>query len=405
MKRAIITSYARTAIGTFLGSLREVPVEVLGAIAIQGAIKRSNLGKHQVDEVIMGHALPSGEAANIARVSLLLAGLTETTPGYTVCRMCGSGIQAIVSAMHEIQAGDAEIVVAGGTENLSRVPYYLPLSVRYQGLRNLNYELLCSNQRHSETAQPPSMYPGLNMGLTGENVAERCQISREDQDLFSLESHRKAIAAIRSGRFAEEIVPVEIEQKKGPPITFEVDEHPRENTSLEALARLRPAFKKDGTLTAGNSSGINDGAAALVVMSEDKGNALGLKPLAYVVDYAVTALDPRIMGLGPVTAIPRLLKKAGLQLQDIDLFEINEAFAGQILGCLKELGMYMGTPLYDRVNVNGGAIALGHPVGMTGARLTGTLAYELRHRNLRYGIASACIGGGMGIALLIENAS
>jgi acetyl-CoA C-acetyltransferase len=405
MKKTIITSYARTAIGTFLGSLKEVPVEFLGATAIQGALQRSNLSKGQVDEVIMGHALPSGEAANIARVSLLLAGLTEETPGFTVCRMCGSGIQALVSAMQEIQTGNAEIVIAGGTENLSRVPYYLPLSVRYQGLKNLNYELLCANQRHSETAQPPSIYPGLNMGLTGENVAEHCQISRQDQDLFALESHRKAIAAIKSGRFAEEIVSVEIKQKKGPAITFEVDEHPREDTSLEALARLKPAFKKEGTLTAGNSSGINDGAAALVVMSEDKGKELGLKPLVYVIDYAVTGLDPRVMGLGPVSAISKLLKKTNLQLQDIDLFEINEAFAGQILGCLKELGMYMGTPLYERLNVNGGAVALGHPVGMTGARLTGTLAYELRHRNLRYGIASACIGGGMGIALLIENAS
>jgi acetyl-CoA C-acetyltransferase len=403
MKKAIITSYARTAIGTFLGSLREVPVEFLGAIAIEGAMKRCNLGKDQVDEVIMGHALPSGEAANIARVCLLLAGLTEETPGFTVCRMCGSGMQAIISAMQEIQTDSAEIVVAGGTENLSRVPYYLPLSVRYQGLRNLNYTLLCANQRHSETAQPPSMYPGVNMGLTGENVAERCQISRQDQDLFSLQSHRKAIAAIKSGRFAEEIVPVEIKQKKGPPVTFEVDEHPREDTSLEALARLKPAFKEGGMLTAGNSSGINDGAAALVVMSEDKGRELGLKPLAYVINHAVTALDPRIMGLGAVSAIQKLLKKTGLQLGEIDLFEINEAFAGQILGCLKELGMYMGTPLYDRLNVNGGAVALGHPVGMTGARLTGTLAYELRHRNLRYGVASACIGGGQGIALLIEN--
>jgi acetyl-CoA C-acetyltransferase len=402
MKKTVITSYARTAIGTFLGSLKEVPVEFLGSIAIQGAMRRSNLSGDQVDEVIMGHAIPSGEAANLSRVSLLLAGLPEETPGFTVCRMCGSGIQAIISGMHEIQTDNAEIVVAGGTENLSRVPYYLPLPVRYQGLRNLNYELLCSNQRNAETAQPPSIYPGLNMGLTGENVVERCQISRQDQDAFALESHRKAVAAIRRGRFAEEIVPVEIPQKKGT-VTFEVDEHPRPDTSLEALAKLRPAFKKDGTLTAGNSSGMNDGAAAVIVMAEDKARDLGLSPLAYLVHYAVTALDPRVMGLGPVTAIPKLLKKAGLKLEDIDLFEINEAFAGQILGVLKELGLYMGAPLYDRVNVNGGAVALGHPLGMTGVRLTGTLAYELRQRNLRYGIASACIGGGMGIALLIEN--
>lgn len=402
MKKTIITSYARTAIGTFLGSLKEVPVEVLGSIAIRGAMERSNLDNDQVDEVIMGHAISSGEAQNVARVSLLLAGLSEETPGFTVCRMCASGIQAIVCAMQAIQTDNAEIVIAGGTENLSRVPYYLPLSVRYQGLKNLNYELLCSNQRSSETIQPPSIYPGWNMGLTGENVAEHCQISRQDQDIFSLQSHRKAIAAIKSGRFAEEIVPVEVKQRKGT-FTFEVDEHPREDTSLEALARLRPAFKEDGMLTAGNSSGINDGAAALVVMSEDKGKKLGLKPLAYLVNYSVTALDPRLMGLSPATAIPKVLKKAGLQLEDIDLFEINEAFAGQILGCLKELGMYMGTPLYDRVNVNGGAVALGHPLGMTGARLTGTLAYELNHRNMRYGIASACVGGGLGMALLIEN--
>ncbi len=403
MKKTVITSYARTAIGTFLGSLKEVPVEFLGATAIQGALKRSNLAKDQVDEVIVGHAISSGEAANIGRVCTLLAGLSEETPAFTVCRMCGSGIQAIVSGMQEIQTDNAEIVVAGGTENLSRVPYYLPLSVRYQGFKNLNYTLLCANQRHAETAQPESIYPGLNMGLTGENVVERCQISRQDQDLFALESHRKAIHATQCGRFGEEIVPVEIKQKKGT-ITFQVDEHPRPDTSLEALAKLRPAFKKDGTITAGNSSGMNDGAAALVVTSEDKSKELGLRPLAYLVHYAVTALDPRVMGLGPVYAIPKVLKKAGLQLQDIDLFEINEAFAGQILGCLKELDMYMGTPLYDRVNVNGGAVALGHPLGMTGARLTGTLAYELRQRHLRYGIASACIGGGMGIALLIENA-
>ncbi len=403
MKKTIITSYARTAIGTFLGALREVPVQALGATAVQGALKRSNLAKDQVDEVILGHAISSGEAANIGRHVALLAGLSEETPGFTVCRMCGSGIQAIVSAMHEIQTGNAEIVIAGGTENLSRVPYYLPLSVRYQGFKNLNYELLCANQRHAETAAPESIYPGLNMGLTAENVVERCQISRQDQDLFALESHRKAVAAIQCGRFAQEIVPVEIKQKKGT-VTFQVDEHPRPDTSLEALAKLRPAFKKDGTVTAGNSSGINDGAAALVVMSEDKGRELGLPPLAHVVSYAVTGLDPRIMGLGPVGAIQKLLNKTGLQLEDIDLFEINEAFAGQILGCLKELGMYMGTPLYDRVNVNGGAVALGHPLGMTGGRLTGTLAYELRDRHLRYGIASACIGGGMGIALLIENA-
>lgn len=402
MKKAVITSYARTAIGTFLGSLKEVPVEFLGAAAIKEAVKRSNLDMGDVGQVILGHVVSSAEAQNIARVSSLLSGLSEETPGFTVNRACGSGIQAVISASLEVQTGNTEIAVAGGAECLSRIPYYLPLSVRYQGLRNLNYELLCSNQKSSENIQPPSMYPGLNMGITAENVAERYQISREDQDIFSLGSHKKAVAAIKSGRFKEEIVPVEVKQKKASYL-FETDEHPREDTSMDILSKLKPSFVKNGTVTAGNSSGINDAAAALVLMSLEKSRELELKSLASVVNYATTGLDPKVMGLGPVSAIRLLLKKTGLKLEDIDLFEINEAFAGQILGCLKELNMYMGTAMYERVNVNGGAVALGHPLGMTGARLVGTLALELKHRNLRYGIASACIGGGQGIAILIEN--
>ena len=302
-----------------------------------------------------------------------------------------------------MQGCDYDIAVAGGAENLSRVPYYLPLETRYSPLRNGNTTLYCSNEMFARNCQPLDRFPHLNMGLTGENVVAHHNISREDQDLFAYHSQMKARAAMESGRFAEEIVPVEVKTKKGSTF-FQVDEHPRPDVTLEGLAKMKSAFKKDGSVTAGNSSGMNDAAAALVIMTEEKANSLGLKPLAYIGAYAFSGIDPAIMGLGPVGAITKLLKKTGLRLEDIDLLEINEAFAGQTLGCLKELGNYIGTPLYERLNVNGGAVALGHPLGMSGARLVGTIAQEFQHRqDARYGIASACIGGGMGIALLLEN--
>ena len=402
MKKCVITSAARTPVGAYLGGLKEIPVESLAVTAVKEALKRSSLEGREVDEVILGHVISSTDAPNLARTVALLAGL-ESAPGLTLNRLCGSGIQAVISAAQEIQTNGAEVVIAGGAESLSRVPYYLPLSVRYQPFRNGSKQILCANEMSHLNAQPAPLYPAIHMGMTAENVVARHGISREDQDLFAYQSQMKAKAAMESGRFAEEIVPVAIETKKGT-VMFAADEHPRPDTTLEGLAKVKPAFKKDGSVTAGNASGMNDGAAAIVVMSEEKCKTMGLSPMAVVVDYAITALDPLVMGLGPVSAIQKLLKKTGLRLEDIDLIEINEAFAGQVLGCLKELGMYMGTPMYDRLNVNGGAVAMGHPLGMSGARLVTTLAYELQHRKARFGIASACIGGGQGIAVLIENA-
>lgn len=401
MKKTVITSYARTPIGAFLGDLKSVPVEELATIAVKEAIKRSNLKNDEVEEVVLGHVISSADVANLGRFVALNAGLGTKTTGFTVNRICGSGIQAVISAAQEIQSGIYDVVVAGGAESLSRVPYYLPLSARYQGFRNGNQKLICSNEEHARTTAPRDLYPIETMGDTAENIVERYGISREDQDRFAFESQRKAKNAIESGRFAQEIVPVEIKTRKGT-IIVDRDGHPRFDTTLEALSKLKPVFKEGGTVTAGNSSGMNDGAAALVLMSEDKCLELGLEPLAYIDTYAFDGVDPRVMGLGPVGAIQKILNKKGFTLEDIDILEINEAFAGQVLGCCKELGNYLDTPLYQRLNPNGGAVALGHPLGMSGARIIGSAALELNNKNMKYAIASACIGGGQGIAVLLE---
>lgn len=401
MEQCVITSAARTAVGSYLGSLKTVPVQTLASAVIKEAIKRSKLEPEHIDSVIMGHALPSAEAPNMARVASLLAGLNEATPAFTVDRQCGSGLQAIISATQEIQTGNAEILIAGGAESMSRAVYYMQPSARYEGFRMGNTLVYDAFAKGVENCQPPELYPNVNMGITAENVVARHGISRQDQDEFALDSQRKAVAAINAGRFKDEIVPFEVVSKKDK-IVFEIDEYPKPNASLDALAKLKPAFLKDGTVTAGNASGMNDGASAVVVMSETKCRELGLDPLARIVAHAVTGLDPRVMGLGPVSAIQTVLKKAGLQVEDIDLFEINEAFSGQALGVLKELGMYPGSPLYERVNVNGGAVALGHALGSSGSRILTTLIYELKRRGGRYGVASLCIGGGQGIAMLVE---
>ena len=402
MKKVVITSFARTAVGAFLGSLKEVPVESLAAAAIAEALKRSDLKGNDVDEVILGHVLSSTDAPQLARDAALLCGMVDT-PGFTVNRICGSGLQAVASAFQAVVSGAADIVVAGGAESLSRAPYYLPLTARYQPLRMGSYQLKCSNEQSHFNAAPNSLYKPIWMGNTAENVVARYSLSREDQDRFAFESQMKAKAAQASGRLAQEIVPYEIKTRKGSSFV-QVDEHPKPDVTLEGLAALKPAFQKDGTVTPGNATGLNDGGAALVVMSEDRCKALGLTPLAYVLDWSIAALDPTVMGLGPAYAIPKLLKKAGLRMADVDLFEINEAFAGQVLGCMKEMGWYLDSPQYQRLNVNGGAIALGHPLGCSGARITGTLAVELKARNARYGVSSACIGGGMGIAILLGHA-
>lgn len=328
--------------------------------------------------------------------------MPEETPAYTVDRQCASSLQALVSAVYEIQSGDADIILAGGVENMSRMPFYLPPNARYEGLR-LGDTPLYDTFTHGVTiVQPPQLYPGLNMGMTAENVAERYGISREEQDRFALHSQQKAKAAMDAGKFKDEIVPIEVKLKKTS-FVFDTDEHPRPETTMESLGKLRPTFKKDGTVTAGNSSGMNDGASCVVVMSEEKAVELGHKPLARIISSSSVGVDPRVMGIGPVTAIQKVLKKANLSLHDIDLFEINEAFAAQSLGVLKALDMYPGSELYNRVNVNGGAVALGHALANSGTRLTTTLLYEMMRRKARYGVVSLCIGGGQGMALLIEN--
>ncbi|MCQ6282413.1 thiolase family protein [Bacillus sp. EB600] len=403
MSKVVITSGARTAVGAFLGGLKTIPVEELASIAIKEALKRSNnLDPKLVDDVVLGHVESSGDAPNLGRNAALLAGL-DHVPGYTVNRICGSGLQSIVNATQDILCGNSEIVVAGGAESLSRAPYYLPLEVRYDGFKMGNQELRDANTKYHHNSQPYPQFPIMHMGNTAENVVKRYEISREDQDLFAYNSQMRAKAAIENERFAKEIVPVEIKGRKGAVTIVDQDEHPKPHTTLAALAKLRPAFEKGGSVTAGNASGLNDGGAAVVVMKEERAQELGLTPLAEIVDFAVAGLDPSVMGLGPVFAIRKLLEKTGMAKEDIDLYEINEAFAGQMLGCMKELDMYLGSPLYDRINVNGGAVALGHPLGMSGTRITISLMYELSERNAKYGIASACIGGGMGIALLIKN--
>jgi len=402
MRKCVITSAARTAVGGYLGSLKTVETQELGAAVIRAAAERSGISLEQLDQVVMGDVY--GYIPNVARCSALMAGVPERVPAYSVDRQCASSLQAVVSASYEIMAGDADIVMAGGVESMSRLIYYLDPTVRFQGFR-IGDSKVYDMFNHSVTiVQPPQLYPGLNMGLTAENIAERYGITREAQDAFALDSQKKAKAAMDAGLFKDEIVPFEVVNRKERFIV-DTDEHPRPETTMETLAKLKPAFRFDGkgTVTAGNSSGMNDGASAVVVMGEDRAQELGVKPLVRIVSSSSVGLDPRVMGMGPAYAIPKALKKAGLSLEDIGLFELNEAFASQSLGCLKELGMEPGTKLYDRVNVNGGAIALGHALANSGTRILTTLIYEMKRRNVQYGLASLCIGGGQGMALIVEN--
>lgn len=402
MRKCVITSAARTAVGGYLGSLKTVEAQDLGAAVIRAAAERSELSLDQLDQVIMGDVY--GYTPNVSRCSALLAGVPEQIPAYSVDRQCASSLQAVVSATYEIMAEEADIIVAGGVETMSRLPYYLEPSARYQGFRIGDTKLYDTFSHGVTLVQPPQLYPGLNMGLTAENVAERYQISRADQDAFALDSQMKAKAAMEAGRFRDEIVPFEVIDRKKR-FLFDTDEHPRPETTMETLSKLKPAFRFDGTgtVTAGNSSGMNDGASAVVVMSEEKAGELGKKPLVRILSSSSVGVDPRIMGIGPAAAIPKALQKAGLQLEDIGLFELNEAFAAQSLGCLIEMGMTPGTAMYDRVNVNGGAIALGHALANSGTRILTTLIYEMKRRNVQFGVASLCIGGGQGMALVVEN--
>ncbi|WP_053366743.1 thiolase family protein [Bacillus sp. FJAT-27245] len=393
-KQAVIVDGVRTAIGRMGGTLKEVEADQLSEAVIRELMVRTGVNGNGIDEVIWGHAKQSSDTPNIARLALLKAGLPVEVPGYTVHRQCASGLQAIVSAAQQIACGDSSLIVAGGAESMSTAPYYLR-HARY-GYGAGNGELLDPNTESQPRAQPIDVYGHLTMGMTAENLAEKYRISRKEQDEFALSSQEKAAAAIAAGKFAGEIVPLKVLSRKGD-FFFEKDEHPRA-TSLEKLGQLKPVFKPGGTVTAGNASGRNDGAAALLVMEEEGAANLGLNARAKIIGYAAAGVSPDIMGIGPVPSVRKVLNQAGLRLGDIDLIELNEAFAAQALAVMKELEM---DP--QRVNVNGGAIALGHPIGATGAILMVKLLNELERRGNRYGLVTLCIGGGQGLTMIVEN--
>ena len=390
MKEVVIVSAVRTAIGSFGGGLKDIPAVELGALVIKEAIKRASIKPEIIDEVIFGNVLQAGLGQNPARQSSIKAGVPKEVPAMTINKVCGSGLRAVSLACQIILAGDAECVVAGGMENMSRAPYLLD-SARW-GQRMGNSKVV--DEMVQDGLQ--EAFNDYHMGITAENVAEKWNITREMQDEFSLASQIKAEKAIKAGKFKDEIVSVVIPQKKGEPIIFDTDEHPKFGLSLEKLMKLKPAFKKNGTVTAGNSSGINDCAAAFIVMSADKAKELGIKPLVKILSYGSKGLDPSIMGYGPFYATKKALEKVNMKVEDIDLIEANEAFASQSLAVAKDLKFDM-----DKVNVNGGAIALGHPIGASGARILVSLIYEMQKRDAKVGLATLCIGGGMGTAIIV----
>jgi acetyl-CoA C-acetyltransferase len=390
MMDIVIASAARTAVGKFGGALKDVPASELGAIVIKEALERAKVKPELVDEVIMGNVIQAGLGQNVARQALVKAGLPHEIPGFTLNMVCGSGLRAVSLAAQMIKAGDADIIVAGGMENMSAAPYVMP-AARW-GQRMGDGKIVDTMVHDALT----DAFEGYHMGVTAENIAEKWSLTRELQDEFSAASQLKAEAAIKAGKFKDEIVPVVIKSRKGD-LIFDTDEFPRLGTTAESLGRLKPAFKKDGTVTAGNASGINDGAAAVVVMSAEKAQELGIKPLAKIVSYGSKGLEPAIMGYGPFHATKKAMEAAGLAIEDIDLIEANEAFAAQSLAVAKDLDFDI-----SKVNVNGGAIAIGHPVGASGARILTTLLYEMEKRDARRGLATLCIGGGMGTALIVE---
>lgn len=396
MEDAVILSAVRTPIGRYAGSLKDVRPDDLAALVIAEAVRLANIDPDSIEDVIVGCANQAGEDnRNVARMALLLVGLPLHVAGQTVNRLCGSGLQAVNSAAQAIQTGTGDTFIAGGVESMTRAPFVLSKTdsafARTMNLYDTTLGWRFVNPKLSAVHHPHSM------GETAENVAEKYGISRADQDAFALRSQQRAVAAQQSGRFSAEIIPVIIPQKKGEPIVVATDEHPRADTTLEKLATLKPAFRKDGSVTAGNSAGINDGAAALVMMSQSRAQQLGLRPRARIIASAVAGVDPAYMGLGPIPATRKVLQRAGLSINDMDLVELNEAFASQSLQCARELEIDQ-----EKLNVNGGAIALGHPFGCSGARLVVTLLNELELRDGRYGLATMCIGVGQGIATIIE---
>jgi len=391
MREVVIASAVRTAIGSFGGMFKDVSAVQLGTVVAKEALKRANVKPEMVDEVIFGNVLQAGLGQNVARQVSVHAGIPIEVPSYTVNKVCGSGLKSVALAAQAILAGEADIVLAGGTENMSQAPYLLK-SARW-GQRMGNGQI----EDYMVQDGLWDVFNNYHMGITAENIVEKYGLTREEQDQLALESQNKAEEAVKSGRFKDEIVAVEIRQRKGDPIIADTDEYPRFGATIEGLAKLRPAFKKDGTVTAGNASGINDGAAALVVMSKEKAEELGITPLATIVTYASAGVDPSIMGTGPIPATKKALAKANLTVEDLDLIEANEAFAAQALSVIKDLNFDT-----SKVNVNGGAIALGHPIGASGARILVTLLHEMAKRDAKKGLATLCIGGGQGIAMIVK---
>ncbi len=421
---AVIVGAIRTPVGRFGGSLRDVKAYELGAVAIKGLMKKLNIApvptaesvefypeklpkgrielesaydydgmEVRIDEVVMGNVLQAGQGQNPARQASILAGIPKEVPVFTVNKVCASGLKAIALAYYTIKSGDASAIIAGGMESMSNAPYGLPKARWGYRMSVSAFDELVDLMVYDGLWEK---FYGYHMGITAENIAERYGISREEQDQLAYESHMRAVRAIDEGKFAQEIVPVEVRQKKGT-VVVDTDEHPRRDTSLEKLAKLPPVFKKDGTVTAGNASGVNDGASAVLVMDEKAAKDYGLDAKVRIVSVASAAIDPAYMGLGPIPAIKKVLKKANLKIKDIGLIELNEAFAAQALACIKELNLDM-----EIVNVNGSGISLGHPIGCTGARITTTLIYEMERRGVDYGLASLCVGGGQGMAMIVE---
>ena len=396
--RAVIVDALRTPIGRYGGALSSVRPDDLAARVVEAAVERNGLPVDAIDDVVMGNANGAGEEnRNVARMAALLAGLPVEVPGATVNRLCASGLEAVNQAARAVRSGEGDLLLAGGVESMSRAPFVMLKPDRSfprgpQALADTTLGWRFVNPRMEER------YSTESMGETAENVAERYEVSREDQDAFALESHRRAVAATDGGRFDDEIVTVDAPQPKGPPVTVHSDEGPRADTSLDKLAKLRPVFREGGTVTAGNSSQLNDGASCVVVTSEERAKELGREPLARVLSSGAAGVDPGYMGVGPVPASRMALERAGLSVDDVDLVELNEAFAAQVLASMRQLGIP-----HEKLNVNGGAIALGHPLGSSGSRLLGTLIWELRRRGLRYGLATMCIGVGQGMAMVVEN--
>ena len=391
MQDVVIVAATRTAVGSFQGALANIPAVDLGAAVIRQLLKQTGIDAAEVDEVILGQVLTAGAGQNPARQAAMNAGLPHAVPAMTLNKVCGSGLKALHLAAQAIRCGDAEVVIAGGMENMSLAPYVMPAA--RTGLRMGHGKLVDSMIQDGLW----DAFNDYHMGITAENLVEKYGVTREAQDAFAASSQQKAIAAIEAGRLRDEITPVEIPQRKGEPLVFDTDEQPRAGTTAESLAKLKPAFKKDGSVTAGNASSLNDGAAAVLLMSAEKAKALGLTVLARIASYANAGVDPAIMGIGPVSATRRCLEKAGWTLDELDLIEANEAFAAQALSVGQELGWDQ-----QKVNVNGGAIAIGHPIGASGCRILVTLLHEMIRRDAHKGLATLCIGGGQGVALAIE---